>query len=365
VGPRQAGKTTLVRNAFPHKPYVSLEDLDVQELAIADPRAFLAGYPQGAILDEIQRAPGLLSYIQGIVDEKKTPALFILTGSHQMELHQAVSQSLAGRTALLHLLPMSLQELNQAGFDLSLDEFLLRGGYPRIYADQLNPTKAYRNYFQTYVERDLRQISQIADLAQFQKFIKLCAGRIGQLVNLESIGNEVGISSPTVRNWLSILEASYMIVRLSPYFENFGKRMVKAPKIYFTDVGFAAYLLGIETLSQIQRDPLRGHLVENLLVLELMKARLNQGLDPHLYFFRDAHGHEVDLIYQSGHALIPIEIKASQTFQKEMLKNIQFFQNLCPERAFQGYLIYAGLQEQKIGSIQLIHFTNAARMIVQ
>lgn len=365
VGPRQAGKTTLARHAFPNKPYVNLEDIDIQELAKSDPRSFLEKYPDGAILDEIQRAPHLLSYIQVLVDQRKEKGLFILTGSHQLELHQAVTQSLAGRTALLHLLPMSLAELTTAGFELSLDTFLLNGGYPRIYAETLDPTKAYRNYFQTYVERDLRQMSQINDLVQFQRFIKICAGRIGQLINVEGIGNEVGVSSHTIRHWISILEASYIIFRLQPYFENFGKRIVKSSKIYFTDVGFATYLLGIETIQQLERDPLRGNLVENLLILELMKARLNLGLDPHLYFFRDTHGHEVDLIFQSGHELIPIEIKASKTFHSDFLKNILFFQNLSLERAPKGYLIYAGNQEQKIGSIELLNFMRASEIIKQ
>ncbi len=258
---------------------------------------------------------------------------------------------------------MSLDELSSAGFTLSLDEALLKGGYPRIFSENLDPTKAYRNYFQTYVERDLRQISHINDLVQFQRFIKICAGRIGQLINIEGISNEVGVSSHTIRQWISILEASYIIFRLQPYFENFGKRIVKSSKIYFTDVGLATYLLGIENTQQLERDPLRGHLVENLVILELMKARLNLGLDPQLYFFRDTHGHEVDLIFQSGRNLVPIEIKASKTFHPEFLKNIIYFQNLSAQRAPKGYLLYAGAQEQQIGSIELLQFAHTSQIL--
>jgi uncharacterized protein len=363
LGPRQSGKTTLVREIFADKPYVNLESPDLRELAHADPRAFLAGLPEGAILDEIQRAPFLLSYIQPLVDEKEQMGMFVLTGSHQLELHQAISQSLAGRTAILKLLPMSLAELAAANIENALDDALLLGGYPRIYKDQLNPTKAYRNYFETYIERDLRQLILVKDLLQFQKFVRLCAGRIGQLLNLDSLGNEVGVSSHTIKEWISILEASFVLFRLAPYYENFGKRIIKSPKLYFTDVGLASYLLGIENTTQMARDPLRGNLIENLVILELMKMRLNQGLDPQLYFFRDVQGHEVDIIHQTGHELIPIEIKASQTFNKDFLKNLTFFQKVAQERCSKGYLIYSGEQEQSIGSFELLNYLHASRIM--
>ncbi|MBI5346405.1 MAG: ATP-binding protein [Chlamydiae bacterium] len=362
-GPRQSGKTTLVQSVFPNMPYINLEALDIQEMAKLDPRGFLNKYPKGAILDEIQRVPELLSYIQIIVDASDKKGMFILTGSHQIELHQAISQSLAGRTALLSLLPMSLGELADADKKLSLDEAILKGGYPRIFKDQLDPTKAYRNYFQTYVERDLRELIHIKNLSQFQKFIRICAGRIGQILNLESIGNDVGISSSTVKEWLSILEASYITIRLQPYYENFGKRMIKSSKLYFTDVGLATYLLGIENIAQIARDPLRGSLVENLVVIDLMKFRLNQGRDPQLYYFRDTHGHEMDLIFKSGNMLIPIEIKAAETFNKDFLKNLIYFKNLVNERCDRGFLIYAGEQEQTIGLFKVLHYSNAIEAI--
>lgn len=359
VGPRQSGKTTLVRHTFPDKPYINLEALDIQELAQTDPRGFLQSYPEGAILDEIQRVPQLLSYIQVIVDEQDKKGMFILTGSHQLELQQAFSQSLAGRTALLTLLPMSLQELHLSGIDLSLDEAIFQGGYPRIFKDGLNPTKAHRNYFQTYIERDLRQLVQVKDLSQFQKFMRVFVGRIGQLVNAEGIANDVGVSSHTIKEWISILEASFVIIRLQPYFENFGKRTVKSPKIYFTDLGLATYLLGIESLTQLARDPLRGNLVENLVVLELFKYRYNLGMDPQLYFFRDAHGHEVDLIFQSGRELIPIEIKAAQTFHSDFFNNLRFFETLAGERFKKGFLIYAGSQEQRVERFEILNFLHA------
>lgn len=360
LGPRQSGKTTLVQYAFPSKPCANLEDPDIRDIALTDPRSFLEQYPEGAILDEIQRVPILLSYIQTIVDKKDKKGMFILTGSHQIELHEAISQSLAGRTALLTLLPLSLHELAHANITFSLDEVLLKGGYPRIYKDNLNPQKSYRNYFQTYIERDLRKLINVKNLSQFEKFVRICAGRIGQIVNLEEIGGGVGISSHTVKEWLSILEASFIIFRLQPYFENFGKRIIKSPKLFFTDVGLAVYLLGIENTVQLARDPLRGHLVENLVVLELMKHRFNQGLDHQLYYYRDIQKNEVDLIFKSGHALVPIEVKSSKTYNAEFLKNLKFFQTLVGNRAPQGFLIYAGDQELSIGAIKLLNYKHAA-----
>lgn len=364
IGPRQSGKTTLVRDAFPHKTYINLEAPDTRELALADPRRFLERFPDGAILDEVQRTPLLLSYIQTIIDETQEKGIFILTGSHQMELHQAITQSLAGRTALLRLLPMSLEEIREAGFTLTLNEALIMGGFPRIFQDSLEPNKAYRNYLETYLERDLRQLIHVKDLMQFQKFIALCAGRIGQLINLESIANDTGVSSTTLKEWLSILEASFIVIRLQPYFENFGKRVIKTPKLYFTDAGLAAYLLKIETIEQLERDPLRGNLVENLVLLELIKSRYNQGLDPHLYFYRDTNGKEIDMIFQRGHQLIPIEVKSSQTFNKDFLKNFQFFQKLVQGRCEEGFLIYAGSQEQRIGNITLLNYTHSSRAVI-
>lgn len=335
----------------------------MREKTLADPRSFFEKFKEGAILDEIQRAPQLLSYLQVLVDEMDKKGHFILTGSHQLELQEAIAQSLAGRTALLTLYPMSLQELSDAGYHKTLNEYLLLGGYPRIFKDQLDPYKAYRNYFQTYVERDLKQLIHVKDLGQFQRFVRLIAGRIGQLLNAESLANDVGVTSHTIKHWVSVLEASYILIRLYPYYENFGKRIIKSPKIYFSDVGLASYLLGIETVSQMDRDPLRGHLVENLIFLELLKARVNKGLDPQLYFFRDTHGHEVDFIFQRGHELLPIEAKASKTFNTQFVKNIHFFQKLAPERTEKGAIIYDSPVEETFQNIQLVPYLSCGSLV--
>jgi predicted AAA+ superfamily ATPase len=365
TGPRQAGKTTLVRNVFPDKEYVNLEAIDIREFAANDPKQFLKKYPQGAILDEIQRVPQLLSYIQVEVDELKSAGRYILTGSYQLALHAAVTQSLAGRTAILNLLPMSIPELLEAGIDLTLNEYLLNGFLPRIYTDKLDPTKAYRNYLQTYIERDIRQIYQVKDLKLFQNFLRLCAGRVGSTLNKESLGNDLGISGVTINQWLSVLEASYVIFQLPPYFENFGKRIIKANKLYFTDVGLVTYLLGIENINQLSRDPLRGYLVENLVILELVKARLNKGLEPQLYFYRDNHQNEIDVIFKQSNNLLPIEIKSSQTFTPSFLKGLKYFQNLVGDRASQGFLIYSGDHEQKLNTIEILNYKNTASIINQ
>jgi len=255
------------------------------------------------------------------------------------------------------LIPLS--ELQNAGFELSINEWLLKGGYPRIYKDGLEPFKAYRNYFQTYVERDLRQLINVKDLLQFEKFIAILAGRVGQILNMEEIGGEIGISSHTVKHWISILEASFIVSRLPPYFENFGKRLIKSPKIYFNDVGFACYLLGIENQSQLNRDPLRGNLFENAVYLELKKYRMNLGKDPQLYFYRDQKKNEIDFIFKKASQLIPVEVKSSQTFHTEFLEKILFFQSIVKERAPVGYVIYSGDMEQKIQQIHVLNYKNS------
>jgi predicted AAA+ superfamily ATPase len=364
LGPRQSGKTTLVRQTFSNKPYVNMESIHVKELATSDPVAFLELYPEGAILDEIQEVPNLLSYIQVRVDESGQKGEFILTGSHQLELSEAISQSLAGRVAILHLLPLSLEELGKAGIEKSVDEILLEGCYPRVHADRLNPTKTYASYVRTYIERDIRMLLQVHNLDLFQKFIVLSASRVGQIFNKDHLAGEVGVSSKTIGHWLSILEACYIVYQLPPYFENFGKRAIKSPKIYFCDVGLVAYLLGIETVEQMSRDPLRGNLFENLVVNELMKARFNRGLDPRLYFYQVTGRNKVDLIYQQGHELIPIEIKASRTFNSSFLSGIMSFKKIIPGRCPSSYLIYSGDEEMKVQDIQLLNYRKASRVVL-
>ncbi len=364
TGPRQSGKTTLAKALFPQKIYVSLEDPDERAFAESDPRGFLARFADEAIIDEVQRFPPLLSYLQGIVDECSEKGLFILTGSHQWALHEAISQSLAGRSAILKLLPCSLGELFPAQKDFTVYEYLFHGMYPRIYADQINSTKFYRDYVATYVERDVRQMINIKDLNLFQNFLKLCAGRIGQLLNTKSLANDLGISHSTVMNWLSVLEASFVIYRLTPYFENFGKRLIKSPKLYFSDTGLARYLLDILDIRQLPRDPLRGHLFENFVVNECIKQRLNVGIMPNFYFYRDSNQNEVDLLYREGSKLVAIEIKSGQTFQSAFIKSLKGFQKITGERFSRGFLVYSGHQEQKIEDYQLLNFKHVERIFI-
>ncbi|MCL4449143.1 MAG: ATP-binding protein [Actinobacteria bacterium] len=324
TGPRQSGKTTLIKYVFSDKKYVNLETPDMRRFALADPRGFLNQY-DNAILDEIQRAPELLSYIQPIVDENKEPGRFIITGSQQFEVLNNISQSLAGRTALLKLLPFSIAEI-EGIVDISLiDELIYNGFYPRIYDMDIDAHQAIGDYIVTYVERDIRQLIAIKDLNLFEEFLKLCAGRIGQLLNLQSLANDVGISHTTARSWISILEASYIIFLLPPWFNNFSKRLVKSPKLYFYDVGLASYLLGIENEKQVFRDPLRGNLFENLIIIEVLKYRFNKGKKSNLYFYRDSKGLEIDLIYEVGKDIFPIEIKSGATVSEDYFKNIKRF----------------------------------------
>jgi uncharacterized protein len=344
-GPRQSGKTTLAQMTFPDKAYISLEEPDTRLAAETDPRGFLAGLPDGGILDEIQRFPPLLSYIQGIVDRVQKPGMFILTGSHQPELHQSISQTLAGRTAVLSLLPFSLVELRKYQNEWDPYELIIKGGFPRLHDENLKPVRFFNGYMQTYVERDVRALINLKDLRPFQQFITLLAGRIGQVVNYTSISNDIGFSATTVKNWISVLKASFVVFELPPFFENIRKRVVKSPKIYFCDSGLATYLLGIRTPSQAYRDPLRGGLYENLLILEILKIYLNAGRRPELFFYRDTHGNEVDIVLKDGRNLIPIEIKSAATFTPDFLKGIERFRKVAGNRCTKGCVLYNG-QEQ-------------------
>lgn len=347
TGPRQSGKTTLCRAAFPSKPYVNLESPDMREFARDDPRGFLANYPNGAILDEIQRVPQLVSYLQPLVDERKTPGLFILTGSQQFEVMTTINQSLAGRTALLKLLPLSMEELAGAGIKLSADRLLLDGFYPRIHDVGINPTQALGDYVETYVERDIRQLITVKDLALFEKFVRLCAGRVGQLLNLQSLGNDVGVSHTTARSWLTLLEASYIVFLLQPWHTNISKRQIKSPKLYFYDVGLAAYLLGAENELHINRHPLRGNLFENLVVIEVLKYRLHRGKRHNLYFWRDGKGNEVDLLIEAGPDVMPVEIKAGATISGDFFKGLHTFSTRFASPLKAAALVYGGLEQQQ------------------
>jgi len=354
-GPRQSGKTTLVQMTFPEKMYYSLEDPDVRMAAETDPRGFLAGLPEGGVLDEIQRLPGLLSFIQGIVDREKKAGMFILTGSHQPGLHQSVSQSLAGRTAVLTLLPFSLSELRNYRKNWEPLDLIVKGAYPRIHDKDLKPFRFFNGYMQTYIERDVRALINLKDLRSFQQFFTLLAGRIGQVVNYTSLSNDVGVSSTTIKNWISVLKASFVIFELPPFFENIRKRVVKSPKIYFNDVGLAAYLLGIERADQVSRDPLRGGLYENLLILEVLKSCLNHGKRPELFFYRDTHGNEVDLIIKAARNLIPFEIKSAATFTPEFLKGIEHFRKIASDRCSKGYVLYNGHEQYTLKGTRIFN----------
>jgi predicted AAA+ superfamily ATPase len=357
TGPRQSGKTTLCRKVFPAKPYANLEAPDVRQFALDDPRGFLAQYPQGAVLDEIQRAPDLVSYLQPLVDEDRREGLFVLTGSQQFEVSHTINQSLAGRTALVKLLPFSIAEIQTYLPLPPIDRLLYHGFYPRLWDKNLDPTQALGDYYQTYIERDLRQLVAIKDLNLFQRFIRLCAGRIGQLLNVSSLANDTGISHTTAANWLSLLEASYVVFQLQPYFRNISKRLVKSPKLYFYDVGLATFLLGIENEKQLSRDPLRGNLFENMVIAETLKYRFNQGKRSNLFFYRDSKGHEVDLLLAEGPDLFPIEIKAGMTVTRDYFKGLAYFARVFPDNIPRGSgLVYGGENAQKRSDVTVVPF---------
>lgn len=356
TGPRQSGKTTLAKEVFKNKPYFNLEIPDIREFALTDPRGFLSNIPNGAIIDEIQRAPNLTSYIQGIVDEKKVNGMFILTGSQQLAVSNTISQSLAGRTALVKLLPFSLQEVTKNYKKTELNDLLYGGFYPRIYEQKLDPTQTMADYFETYVERDLRQLAQIKNLNLFQKFVKLCAGRAGQILNLNNLASDLGISHTTAREWLTLLEASYVVFLLQPYHANIKRRLIKSPKLYFYDVGLISYLLGIENKNQIATHPLRGHLFENMIVIELLKNRYNKGKSNNLNFYRDSNGNEVDILYSIKNKILPIEIKAGETFTSDYLKGINLFNKNFPTLSSDGAVIYAGKINQTRKKIKILNY---------
>lgn len=327
TGPRQSGKTTLVRAAFPGLPYCSLEDPDVRERALRDGRGFLAAYPDGAVFDEVQRAPELLSYLQTVADADGRLGRYILTGSQNLLLAAAVSQSLAGRAGFLELLPLSWHELPaELRKPLSLDDWMLRGGYPALWQRPVAQADWMASYLVSYVERDVRQISRVADLLQFQRFVRTMAARCGQLLNLNAVANDLGVAQTTARDWLAVLEASYIAFRLPPYHSNFGKRLVKTPKLYFHDTGLAAWLLGITDARTLQVHPMRGALFENMLVVEYRKHCQQQGLANGLYFWRDNIGNEVDLLIERAGELWPIEMKSGATFQGEWLRSLTTWQ---------------------------------------
>ena len=343
TGPRQSGKTTLARAAFPGKPYVSLENPDQLAYATADARRFLANYPDGAIIDEVQRCPELFSYLQGWVDERRRMGDFVLTGSQQFGLLSKITQSLAGRVGLVHLLPFSQSELAGAGMAAtSVDVALWQGAYPALYDRSLSPEDWFPNYVATYVERDVRQLLAVRELGLFQRFLKMCAARCGQLLNLSSLAADCGISHVTARQWLTVLEASYIVRLLAPYHRNFGKRLVKTPKLYFLDVGLAAWLLGIRDASTIATHAMRGALFETFVIGEFIKQRHNAGQPAELYFWRDNVGHEIDLLFETGSRLQPVEIKSGMTFSYSWLDAAKRWKAFAGDTALDPWVIHGG-----------------------
>ena len=362
TGPRQSGKTTLCKALFPDRPYVSLESLDERSFAASDPRGFLDRFDSGVVIDEVQRVPDLLSYIQVYSDERNSPGFYILTGSQNFLLMEKIAQSLAGRTALVTLLPFTLREAYQRRKPSSLDEMLYAGFYPRIFDQNLNPSEALSFYVSTYVERDLRQLLSVRDLSQFETFLRLCAGRTGQLVNLSSLGNDAGISHNTARQWLSILETSYIIKLLRPYYKNLGKRLVKAPKLYFLDSGLAAFLLSINEDKQLESHPLRGAIFESYVVAELLKIRFNRGKPDNQFFFRDNRGREVDVILDYGMESEAVEIKSGKTVNPDFFGALKYFADLHGGIR-KSYLVYGGTEDYRRKEVEVVSWRNLGTRI--
>lgn len=355
TGPRQSGKTTLVKHVFKDYKYLNLENLEIRRYAQEDAKGFFQEYSGNIILDEIQHVPELTSWIQVLVDEKPDMGRFILTGSQQFSLMEAVSQSLAGRTAIHELLPFSFTELSDK-ITWDTNRFICNGFYPRIYDQEIDPYRLHSDYVTTYIERDLRRINSVHNIQLFQKFLSLCAGRVGQLLNLSNLGNEVGISQTTAKEWLTILQTSYIVYLLPPYYENIGKRLIKTPKLYFYDVGLTSHLLGIENQSHLKNHPLRGQLFENLVISELVKYRYNVGKRSNLFFYRDSNGNEVDVISKAGFTLHSIEIKSSQTFHSTFLKGIHSFKKTFPSQTKEGqaFVLYDGELKQTRENTQIL-----------
>ncbi len=362
AGPRQSGKTTLARHLYPDFDYVSMEDFRESQYFREDPTHFLQQHKAPCIFDEVQNTPELLSYLQGIVDEQKQTGMYIITGSRQMELQQAITQSLAGRTGIVDLLPLSLHELAMAGIKEDRDTALFRGCMPRVYEHGLEPGQVYSDYLRTYVERDVRQIINLRNLQAFELFLKLLASRVGQVLNFATLATDVGVSASTIREWVSVLEASYIVFTLYPYYNNYGKRLTKSPKIYFTEPGLIPCLLGIESPEQLGRDPLLGNIFENMVVVEALKTRFNAGKRANLYFFRDTKGFEIDLILDEARRPRPIEIKSGMTFTPAMVKNLEQFTARVPD-ALPAALIYGGKDMGLFHEVQVRNFANYYNII--
>ncbi len=360
LAPRQSGKTTLVQHFFKNYHYINLENLDVQQAALLDPRGFLEKLLDysGVIIDEFQHAPELLSYLQVLVDREKRPGFFILTGSQNFLMNQAISQSLAGRVGILTLLPLSIKEITDAGLQARLsEEAVFKGSYPRIFeSGKLSPEYVYPSYVQTYIERDVRTMSQVTDLGLFKKFLGLCAARVGQLLNISALATEAGISVPTVNAWLSILQASYIIFLLQPYHKNFNKRLIKSSKLYFYDTGVACSLLGLDNVQQLEKHYLRGALFENFIIADIYKQFYNKAKPATLYFWRDSHGHEVDCIVEQGNIFLSIEIKSGMTFDRRFIEGLIYWQEVSGQT--KSVLVYGGNENFSLHNVDIKSWKN-------
>ena len=363
TGPRQSGKTTLVQAAFPDRPYANLEDLETRELATSDPKGFLASFPDGVVLDEVQRAPDLFSELQVQVDADRRPGLFVLAGSQQFNLLAGVTQSLAGRIALVPLLPFSLGELTCEGCAPErLEDLLWHGLYPPVHDRGLDPRIWYGNYVQTYLERDLRQLIAIRDLSTFQRFLRMCAARSGQLLNLSGLANDCGVTHNTARAWISVLEASFLVHLLRPHHANLGKRLVKTPKLYFADPGLAAWLLGIESAEQVATHAQRGALFETWLVSDLLKARFNRGLASNLFFWRSRSGLEIDILAERGETIIAVEAKSGQTLARDFFKALERWQELARDNDTSSWLVYGGTKVHRRRQVHVLSWTDISAL---
>lgn len=362
-GPRQSGKTTLLRYLLPDLPYASLEDADARRRAEEDPRRFLNSFPKGGILDEVQRVPHLFNYLQGIVDADKERR-FVLSGSQNFLLMESITQSLAGRVGILNLLPLSVPEIETQQPFPHLDAFAWQGGYPATYAENKTPPEIFfDSYTQTYLERDVRQLKNVGDIAQFGKFMRLCAGRTGQPLNLSSLASDTGVAPNTIKAWISILEASYLIFKLPPYFENFNKRIIKSPKLYFVDTGLLCNLLGITSPQQLETHHYYGNILENALIVELYKKRTNAGHRPRFWFWQDQKNNEIDLLIEENGVLKAIEIKSSQTYNSRMLNGLKIWQKLKHSSPENQFLVYAGEQEGELEYGRLLNWRKAVALL--
>jgi len=362
-GPRQSGKTTLLRHLLPDMPYASLEDADARRRAEEDPRRFLNGFPQGGILDEVQRVPHLFNYLQGVVDADKTRR-FILSGSQNFLLMESITQSLAGRVGILNLLPLSLSEIEKKQPVLTLESLVWQGGYPATYGENQTPPEFFfDSYIQTYLERDVRLLKNVGDIAQFGRFMRLCAGRVGQPLNISTLANDTGVAPNTIKTWISILEASYLVFKLPPYFENYNKRIIKSPKLYFFDTGLLCNLLGISAAQQLETHHYYGNIVENALIVDWYKKRTNAGHRPRFWFWQDQKNNEVDLLIEEQGILKAIEIKTSQTYNSRLLSGLKLWQKLTGSDPANQFIVYAGDQEAELENGTLLNWRKALELL--